>query len=321
MTAAGPRGVSPASDGPEGSVRVGLKIDVDTRRGLDEGVPRLLGILTRAGVAASFYVTMGPDRSGRAILRVFRQPGFLTKMRRSGALRMYGLRTALSGTLLPARPVGSGLPQRLREIEEAGFEAGIHGWDHVAWHDRLDRFSPARVADHLRRARDAFEQATGHPPAATAAPGWHATAESLACQDRMGFEYASDTRGLEPFVPVTAAGPARTIQLPTTLPTLDEMLGRDDLPAGNPVTVWEEEIAKAPPGSVQVITMHAEIEGMAHAALFESALTRLRAAGPVRFERLDAIARSLDRGELPRRPVLRGVLPGRAGRVSCEGEG
>lgn len=310
-----------AAFGSGEEVRVGLKIDVDTHRGLDEGVPRLIELLVRAGAPASFYVTMGPDHSGRAVLRVLRHPGFLAKMRRSGALRMYGLRTALSGTLLPARPVGSGLPHRLREIEAAGFEAGIHGWDHVAWHDRLDRFRPALVADHLRRAWDAFTDATAHPPAATAAPGWHATDESLACEDRMGFDYASDTRGRGPFIPVTAAGPGATIQIPTTLPTLDEMLGRADLPAGDPVAVWEEGIAAAPPGSVQVITMHAEIEGMAHAQLLESALARLRAAGPVRFERLDAIARSLDRGGLPRRPIVRAALPGRAGRVSCEGAG
>ena len=313
--------VSSGGPGARGEVVVGLKIDVDTRRGLDEGVPRLLGILTGAGVPASFYVTMGPDCSGRAVLRVFRQRGFLSKMRRSGALRTYGWRTVLSGTLLPARPVGSGLPNRLREIEAAGFEAGIHGWDHVAWHDRLDRFAPARVADHLRRARDAFTAATGHPPAATAAPGWHATAESLACQDRMGFAYASDIRGREPFIPVTAAGPAATLQIPTTLPTLDEMLGRPDLPGADPVAVWEAGIAGARPGSVQVITLHAEIEGLDHAALLESALARLRAAGRVRFARLDAIARALDREGLPRRPIVRGALPGRAGEVSCEGDG
>jgi peptidoglycan/xylan/chitin deacetylase (PgdA/CDA1 family) len=313
--------VTTAPPGGREEVLVGLKIDVDTHRGLDEGVPRLIGILTRAGVPASFYVTMGPDHSGRAILRAFRQPGFLSKMRRSRALRMYGLRTALSGTLLPARPVGSGLPHRIREIEAAGFEAGIHGWDHVAWHDRLDRFAPEQVFDHLRRARDAFSEAMGHPPAATAAPGWHATAESLACQDRMGFSYASDTRGRVPFVPVTAQGPGGTIQIPTTLPTLDELLGRSDLPSEDPVTVWEEGIRHAPPGALAVITLHAEIEGMAHAALLEAALRRLRDAGPVRFMRLDAVARALDAATLPRRPIVRARIPGRAGWVTCAGEG
>jgi peptidoglycan/xylan/chitin deacetylase (PgdA/CDA1 family) len=301
------------------SVLLGLKIDVDTYRGLDEGVPRLLEILARAGAAASFYVTMGPDHSGRAIFRLFRHPGFLGKMRRSNALGMYGLRTALSGTLLPARAVGSGLGHRLREIEAAGFEAGIHGWDHVAWHDRLDRFSAGKVAEHLTRARDAFAQIVGRPPAGTAAPGWHATAESLACQDRLGFAYASDTRGDGPFLPVSDAGPHRAIQIPTTLPTLDELLGRDDLPGGDPVSVWEDALRKAgPAASPQVLTLHAEIEGMAHAPLFEGALDRLRGAVPLRFARLDAIHAALDPSALPRRRIERARIPGRAGWITRE---
>jgi peptidoglycan/xylan/chitin deacetylase (PgdA/CDA1 family) len=320
-------------------VLLGLKIDVDTYRGLDEGVPRLLEILTRAGAQASFYVTMGPDRSGRAIFRLFRHPGFLGKMRRSNALGMYGLRTALSGTLLPARPVGSGLGHRLREIEESGFEAGIHGWDHVAWHDRLDRFPPSKVAEHLTRARDAFAQITGRAPAGTAAPGWHATAESLACQDRLGFAYASDTRGRGPFVPLSGAGTHRAVQIPTTLPTLDELLGRDDLPGGDAVSVWEDALreaagssarlvtdralksARAPETSgLQVLTLHAEIEGMAHAAIFERALERLRGAAPVRFARLDTLHAALDPAALPRRRIERARIPGRAGWITREAD-
>jgi hypothetical protein len=89
---------------------------------------------------------------------------------------------------------------------------------------------------------------------------------------------------------MTAAGPCATLQIPTTLPTLDEMLGRPDLPGADPVAVWEAGLAGARPGSVQVITLHAEVEGLRHAALLESALVRLRAAGPVRFTPPDAIA-------------------------------
>jgi undecaprenyl phosphate-alpha-L-ara4FN deformylase len=306
--------------GSRSPLRVGLKVDVDTYRGLDEGVPRLIEIFTRAGVRASFYVTMGPDRSGRAITRVFRQKGFLRKMLRSGALRMYGWRTVLSGTLLPAREVGRGLAHRIREIEAAGHEAGLHGWDHVRWHDRLDRLTPAEVADHLRRAVESFASATGHAPAATAAPGWHATDESLACQERMGFAYASDTRGRAPFVPLIGARPSTLLQIPTTLPTLDELLGRPDLPGGDPIAVWEEGIRKAE-APVQVLTLHAEVEGMGHAALFERALGRIRGAAEVCFERLDELARSLDAATLPTRPVVRGRVPGRAGYVSCESGG
>ena len=38
---------------------------------------------------------MGPDNSGRAVRRFFTQKGFARKMLRGGALRLYGLRTAL----------------------------------------------------------------------------------------------------------------------------------------------------------------------------------------------------------------------------------
>jgi undecaprenyl phosphate-alpha-L-ara4FN deformylase len=306
--------------GSRSPLRVGLKVDVDTYRGLDEGVPRLIEIFSRAGVRASFFVTMGPDRSGRAITRVFRHKGFLRKMFRSGALRMYGWRTVLSGTLLPAREVGRGLAHRIREIEAAGHEAGIHGWDHVRWHDRLDRLKPAEVADHLRRAIESFTSATGHAPAATAAPGWHATDESLACQERMGFAYASDTRGRAPYVPLIGTRPSALLQIPTTLSTLDELLGRPDLPGGDPIAVWEASLRKADQ-PVQVLTLHAEVEGMAHASLFERALGRIRSAAEAGFERLDDLARSLDAATLPARPVVRGRVPGRAGYVSCEAEG
>ena len=80
---------------------LGLKVDVDTLRGYREGVPNLLGLLEELSVKASFFFSMGPDNSGKALVRVFR-PGFLEKMRRTSAVSTYGWRTLLYGTLLPA---------------------------------------------------------------------------------------------------------------------------------------------------------------------------------------------------------------------------
>ena len=53
---------------------LGLRIDVCTYEGLRTGVPTLLRLLDRHRVRASFFVTLGPDRSGRAILQALR-PG------------------------------------------------------------------------------------------------------------------------------------------------------------------------------------------------------------------------------------------------------
>src|ERR1700724_2608370 len=88
--------------------RVALKIDVDTFRGTRDGVPARLDDLAAAGVRAAFFFPLGPAHSGRAVLRIFRKRGFLAKMLRTNAARMYGWRTALYGTLLPAPDIGRG---------------------------------------------------------------------------------------------------------------------------------------------------------------------------------------------------------------------
>ena len=80
---------------------IALKVDVDTYVGTRDGVPQLLEILERFGIKATFYFSLGPDNSGKAIRRLFRK-GFLKKMIRTRAPSMYGLRTMLYGTILPA---------------------------------------------------------------------------------------------------------------------------------------------------------------------------------------------------------------------------
>src|SRR5271168_1933216 len=130
-------------------MEIALKVDIDTHRGLGEGVPRLRRMLSGKGITAAFFVAMGPDNSGRAIMRALKNPGFLTKMRRTRAVSMYGWRTVLSGTLLPARPIALAYPQVLRDLARDGFEVGVHGYDHVRWQDHLDELGDGGTADEI----------------------------------------------------------------------------------------------------------------------------------------------------------------------------
>ena len=66
-----------------------LKVDVDTFRGMKEGVPAIAEILTGYGLKASFFISFGPDRSGLAVLQLLR-PSFLKKMIRTNAPGLYG---------------------------------------------------------------------------------------------------------------------------------------------------------------------------------------------------------------------------------------
>jgi peptidoglycan/xylan/chitin deacetylase (PgdA/CDA1 family) len=287
---------------------VALRIDVDTRRGLQEGVPRLLTLLRRRGVRASFYVTMGPDRSGLALRRAWR-PGFVAKMWRSRAWRLYGLRTALSGTLLPAAPVGAGFPGLLRDVLREGHELAPHGHDHVRWQDRVHRLSDGEIRADLAAAAAAFESAAGVPPHASAAPGWRITPGALAIQEEFGYRYATDTRGRRPFRPLLPGGPLKTVQIPTTMPTMDELLGR----VRDPARALEGALG---PG-LNVLTAHAEVEGGPLLEAFDDFLERVQRRG-LRTARLDEVAG--EAGAPAPAAVGRGRVAGRSGWVAVAEE-
>lgn len=297
-------------------MEVALKVDVDTYQGLKLGVPRLARMLEREHVASSFFVSMGPDNSGKAIWRLFKNRGFLGKMVRTRAVSMYGLRTVLSGTLLPARPIALGLPGILRELKSAGFEVGIHGYDHVCWQDRVDELGEAGIRAQLEDAFEVFRAIFGERPSGFAAPGWRTDAIALRLLDRMGLSYRSDMRGRMPFRCAVDGETFVTPEIPTTLPTLDEVMGRVELPDAAAITRFYLEQFKA--DALNVHTVHAETEGVGYLESFNALIRGLKERGAT-FVRLDDIAARLKLAELPVCEVMRGHLPGRAGWLSIQG--
>lgn len=295
---------------------VALKINVDTHPGLKLGVPRLASMLEAQRVGASFYVSMGPDNSGKAIWRVIRNRGFLAKMFRTRAVSMYGLRTVLSGTILPARQIALAFPEVIRNLRRRGFEVGVHGYDHVRWQDRIDRLGEAGIRAELEEAFGVFAAILGDRPTGFAAPGWRTNATALGLLDRMGLSYRSDTRGRAPFRCAVEGRILATPEIPTTLPTMDEVMGRPDLPDGAALQRFYLEQFSA--DSLNVHTVHAETEGMAYLESFASLVRALKERG-ARFMRLDELAGNLKVAELPVCEVIRATIPGRAGWISAQG--
>jgi len=295
------------------SPRVALKVDCDTLEGTRDGVPRLLEILGARGIRATFYFTFGPDRSGVAALRVFRQRGFLSKMLRSGGASLYGWRTMLSGTLLPARPIARGAADAMRAAAGAGHETGVHGWDHVGWHDGLDRMAPERVAEEYGLAHAEYLRIFGVPARTSAAPGWTVSARSLEVQEERSLLFTSNTRLGVPFLPAAGGRAFDTLEIPTTLPTLDETLAWPGLRGD----AAQREIFRTAPRGTEVHTIHAEVEGRSKAALFASILDDWLAAG-VTFPLLSELADEAlgQRARIPVREVVKTRLPGRGGTVA-----
>ena len=296
-------------------MEVALKIDVDTHQGLELGVPRLASMLEREGVAASFYVSMGPDNSGRAI-RVFRNRGFLSKMFRTKAVSMYGTRTILSGTLLPSRPIALSFPGILRDLKARGFEVGVHGYDHVRWQDHLDAIGEAGVRNELEDAFEAYRAIFDEASKSFAAPGWRTNDAALVALDTMGIDYRSDTRGGAPYRCFVEGRVLATPEIPTTLPTLDEVMGRRDLSDDSAVREFYLGLCK--PDALNVHTIHAETEGMGQLENFTALIQALKERGAT-FVQLREVAWRLNRAELPACEVVRTTLPGRAGWISSQG--
>jgi len=293
---------------------VALKVDVDTYVGTREGLHRLLEILESSGIRATFYFSMGPDNSGKAIRRIFTRKGFLQKMLRTGAPSVYGLKTMLYGTLLPAPMIGSSFPDILRKTAALGHETGIHCWDHVKWHDFLPVMPKEAVATELERAFALYEEIMGQRPETTAAPGWTVSEKSLEVQESLGLSYCSDSRGNFPFYPVMNNRRFAPLQIPTTWATMDELLGENGI---TPENINDHYLDCLKPG-LNVHTIHAELEGGVLAPQFADLLQRLKKRN-VRFITLGEAAVEYG-AEAPTCKLAMGEIQGRAGMVALQGK-
>jgi undecaprenyl phosphate-alpha-L-ara4FN deformylase len=297
------------------STRIGLKVDVDTLRGTREGVPRLMALLRRLGLDATFYFSVGPDHTGRAMRRVFRK-GFAQKVARTSVLKHYGLKTLLYGVLLPGPDIGRSAGAVMRSVHDSGFEVGLHTYDHVRWQDYVVKANAAWTRVEFERGLEAFQRVFGFLPQSHAAAGWQINSHGLELEREYGLRYASDTRGGPPFFPVLAQGASSCPQLPTTLPTFDEILGVDGVVESTVADALFRVSAAAadacPSDNLQVFTLHAELEGMLLLDAFESLLVKWRDSGAL-ITRMAKIHELAMRRSLPARAVVMGEVAGRSG--------
>ena len=293
---------------------VALKVDVDTHDGMRDGVPRLLETLGRMDIKATFFLSFGPDNAGKAIFRLFKDPSFLKKMVKTKAPSLYGLRTVLSGTILPPRPIATAFPELVRQIAAEGHEVQVHAWDHRKWQDHLDEMSEGEIEREYTTALNAYKEILGRDAGAVASPGWQATEKSLMVEEGLGLTYASDFRDGVSCFPVVGEQRLSTLQIPTTGPCLEELLTMG-------ITAPEELVERLLAGlrgkRYPVLALHAEVEGGPFQSLFmELAAKLLKAHGEC--VRLMDFAKEILRKpqEVPLANLIQTRLDGRAGLVA-----
>jgi undecaprenyl phosphate-alpha-L-ara4FN deformylase len=276
---------------------LGLKIDVDTYQGMKRGVPRLLSLLRDEGLRATFYLSVGPDASGRAILQILRNPRFLKKMVRTKAASLYGLRTALYGTLLPSPLIALSFPETVRRIVAEGHEVQFHAWDHRRWQDELTTRPEGWIRDWFNRGIAGFARLTGGSPTSFGAPAWLIDDRALAILTSCRFDYLSCTRAKSPFIHEGID----LIEIPSDLPCFEEMGVDGD----------ERILAELEPGGIHVLPVHAEVEGGVMSERFISLIHAVKQID-YGFLPLGGIVPLLDRRGLITRRFRLELLPGRS---------
>jgi undecaprenyl phosphate-alpha-L-ara4FN deformylase len=292
-----------------------IKIDVDTDRGTRIGVPNLLKLFSELEIPATFLFSLGPDNTGRAIKRIFR-PGFLKKVSRSSVVSIYGIRTLLNGTLLPGPYIGKRNQKVMLAAYQAGHEVGIHCYDHIRWQDGLVNMTKAEVFAEFGKAQTEFQRIFGFPAKTAGAAGWQANAESLAAYDAAELTYGSDARGTCPFYPRVGNTTFKTLQIPTNLPTLDELLGRPEYPLETLADFYLSQLVNH---TVNTFTTHAEIEGMKYLAWFKEFLLKAKEQN-IKFVKTSDIAeRALaNPAFVPVCELVQGEVDGRSGTMAVQ---
>ncbi|HOQ42785.1 MAG: putative 4-deoxy-4-formamido-L-arabinose-phosphoundecaprenol deformylase ArnD [Deltaproteobacteria bacterium ADurb.Bin151] len=276
---------------------LGLKIDVDTYWGMRNGVPRLLRTLRDFHIQGTFFLSIGPDNSGRAMLQLIKNPRFLKKMMKTKAASLYGWRTAFYGTLLPAPMIALSFPDLVLQIVDEGHEVQFHAWDHRRWQDELAAKPERWIEQWFEAGISGFEKLTGRKPTAFGAPSWLIDDRVLQIIQKYHFEYLSCTRAKTPFIYDNLA----ILEIPSDLPCFEELDPRKD------VAILINMIGD---GGNHVLPVHAEVEGGIFEEKFRELLKSVMAGG-IKVTGLQSMKAGLDIRHLTRRKPEMELLPGR----------
>ena len=290
---------------------IGLKVDVDTLARHPRGRAAARRALEASTASeATFYFSVGPDHTGRALRRVFRK-GFAQKVARTSVLKHYGLKTLMYGVLLPGPDIGrKAAPTCARCATPAskwGCTPTITCAGRTAWRGADAAWTRVEFERGLR----AFERVFGFLPQSHAAAGWQINAHAPRARTRIRLALCERyPRRRARSCRCCGGGPSPCPQIPTTLPTFDELLGRDGIDEssdrGCACSICRGGSA---PQRCRCSLCMPSSKGCCLRDAFESLLVKWRDAGAA-SRAWRPSTRSRHSGPLPARAVIQGEIPG-----------
>lgn len=285
-------------------MRVALRVEVSSLRGLRQGIPNLMRLFSEYQVRASFFFPLGHDFAGRRPLKTWRNRGRL------------GWSALAYGTLRPAPSLGSEGRELMSAARANGHEVGLFGLSPLHWARRLARADKAWTRQQCEALWSSFLELGGEAPSALATPDWQVNPALLAELHAGRYRYSSMTRGKLPYFPVLQGERSVVPEIPTTLPTVAELLRQPGVSVENiHEYLYAESRHLLPAGHVYAAS--AECEGLAMLGLMENLLVMWKGQdGSVRA--LGDVLKDIDLATLPHHQVGWGEIDGASGAMAMQ---
>lgn len=242
---------------------------------------------------------------GRHLWRLVK-PAFLYKMLRSRAASLYGWDILLAGTAWPGRRIGAENEAIICKAAQH-HEVGLHAWDHHAWQAWAGVWDIPRLAREVERGVLELEAITGQPVRCSAVAGWRRPARGEG-QRTLCLSLQQRLPGHRTVLPLLGENRTGTVQIPVTLPTWDEVVGREV--SADRFNRYILDAMHRDAGT-PVYTIHAEVEGIAYQQDFD-ALLALAAQEGIQFCPLSQMLPD-DPRTLPLGKIVRREMAGREG--------
>jgi len=200
-----------------------LRIDIDTLKGLKEGVPRILDILSRYEMKASFFCVMGWEGDLYSVIkhRIFRQRMEIptsSYVKRLGSIDNIDDKSSIKGYLELLRCML--LPKKftseidiLQRIRDEGHDLGVHGYIHVRWNS----LTREGMGNEFNKMISSYKNLFHEKPKGFASPFFLSNRNVIELTEKNGFEYASFLGGDSPFHPRINEQICSHVQIPVTL--------------------------------------------------------------------------------------------------------
>ena len=196
-------------------MRISLIITADDIAGYAEGLPALLKLLDAYKIKATFLFSLGYDNTGLRVRHLFRPKQLSSQLPFSQKLR---------GTLLFPTHLSKKYLDTLKACQQDGHELGVRSFDSVNWQLQAMDADNKWTRQQLEWSIERFSEIFNQRPLIHSASGQIINPHLLSLQEELGFTTAIDTRGLTPYLPRYHDVTGNVINLPFTLPSIEELL-------------------------------------------------------------------------------------------------